>query len=139
MPIRSDLQAELDRLGPDSSAGAWSLVVWADRKVKEYSSRHLAPLGTVVLEAWHSAQKSPMACSMAIYPSEDLHEPGATDFLVLFRAFGAPQDPPFIVGEERLHDVMEAEAEAIRQRDVMLEWMRKWEPPTDSPLDIDLF
>lgn len=76
---------------------------------------------------------------MAIYPSEDLHEPGAPNFLVLFRAFGAPQDLPFIVGEEWLREAMEAEAEAIRQRDLMLECMRKWEPPTDSPLDIDLF
>ena len=137
MPIHSDLQVELDRLGTDSSDGAWSLVVWADRKVREYGSRHLAPLGTVFLEAWHSLQQSPVACSMAIYPSEYLRERGATDFLVLCRAFGAAEGSPFIVGEERLRDAMEAEAEAIRQRDAMVECMRNWEP--DSPLDLDIF
>lgn len=115
MPIRSDLQTELERLEADAIDGAWSLVVWADRAVKKYSSRHLASLGKLLLEAWDTVQKIPTTCSMAIYRSEDLRVPGATDFLVLFRSFAAREEPPFILGEEELHAAMRAEAAALRE------------------------
>lgn len=110
MPIRSDLQTELERIEADAIDGAWSLVVWADRAVTTYSSRHLTPLGEFILEAWDSVQKKSTACSMAIYRSEDLRVPGATDFLVLFRSFAAREEPPFIIGEDQLRVALDAEA-----------------------------
>ncbi len=65
---------------------------------------------------------------MAIYPSEYLRASGATDFLVLFRAFRSPEEPPFIVGEEKLRDTMKAETEAIRQSNEKLHHYDEQEP-----------
>ncbi|MEX0676009.1 MAG: hypothetical protein WD063_02960 [Pirellulales bacterium] len=73
---------------------------------------------------------------MAIYRSEDLRVPGAMDFLVLFRAFGAPEQPPFIVGEAQLRDAMKAETEAILLKNAKLD---RVQPPASLPLEIELF
>jgi hypothetical protein len=136
MPIRRDLQAELESLGPGPADGAWSLVVWVDRAVKTYTSRELVPIGNVFLRAWECVAKSPTPCSMAIYRSEDLRVPGATDFLVLFRSFGVPEEPPFIVGEEQLRDTMKAETEAIRLKNETLDCLQA---STSLSLEIELF
>jgi hypothetical protein len=136
MPIRRDLQAELESLGPSPAEGVWSLVVWVDRAVKTYTSLELVPIGSVFLRAWASVANSPTPCSMAIYRSEDLRVPGATDFLVLFRSFAVPEDPPFIVGEAQLRDTMEAELEAIRLKN---EAFDRGQPSTYRSLEIELF
>jgi hypothetical protein len=136
MPIRRDLQAELESLGPGPADGVWSLVVWVNRAVKTYTSRELVPIGSVFLRAWESVAKSPTACSMAIYRSEDLRAPGAKDFLVLFRSFGVHKEPPFTVGEEQLRDAMKAEREAIRLKNATLD---RVQVVTSLSLEIELF
>ena len=136
MPIRRDRQAGLGSLGPSPADGVWSLVVWVDRALKTYTSRELVPIGRVFLRAWESVAKSPTACSMAIYRSEDLRVPGAKDFLVLFRSFGVPEEPPFIVGEEQLRDAMKAEREAIRLKNATLD---RVQVATSLSLEIELF
>ena len=133
MPIRRDLEAELESLGQSPSGGVWSLVVWVDRAVRIYTSRELGPIGDVFLRSWDFVRESPTPCSMGVYLSDNGRVPEATDFTALFRCFSACDALPFILGEDELRATMKAETAALSE-------LKNIRPVTaPQSLEIELF